>query len=357
MSLAPGIGEQAALYVEIFSYSAAGLIVFLLAIVLNWRVAKDVGKAVSRLVPSQLGQLQLRQTAINWLSQWQDERRRVRRFMTVLIGASFLISAFCASCILTIAGTTVRADGVVSQWQRWAGYTLAMTLTTAAMAQYYAIETVATWILALFPATAAMLMGVFISLTSRGTNGGVAKVVNFSIWGPVFLIVLIPIFYVTTGYSILKRFWRGFPIVVHVLFALGLWIVLWVGPEVAGKDTEAARASAGWAYYVLVLLWYLVLLFFFYFWKMGPPKRRTSATDAIAVSTEPDGTIADNTTKNTPKGKARRGTHKAVNFDQRSPNYALPPTRRGPSSRYVPETSRSKIRTARSPRVVINLRQ
>lgn len=356
MSLAPSAGEQASLYIEIFTYSAGGLILLLLGVVLNWRIAKDVGEAVGRLVPQQFGQLQLQQTAVKWLAGWQNERRRVRRFMTFLVAGALFVNAFAASCILTIAGTTMRADGVLSQWQRWAGYTLAMTLTTAAMSQYYALETVATWIMALFPAAAGMSMGVYISLTAKGDNGGLAKVVNFSIWGPVLLLGLIPIFYVYTTYNLLKRWWRGLPIAIHVLFALGVWIVLWAGPEVSSKDTKFARVSAAWAYYVIVLLWYLVLLFFFYFWKMGPPKRRTSATDAVVV--EPtESTKTGQPTRPGQRTGGKSGTHRVVSFDERSPNYALPPSRTGGSpGSLVPETSRRKARIRKPPHVVINLR-
>lgn len=353
MSLAPSKGEQAALYIEIFTYSAGGLVLLLLGIVLNWRIAKNVGEAVSKLVPSQFGSLELRQTAIKWLANWQNEYRRVRRLMTFLVAGAFFISAFAASCILAIAGTVQRADGVDSQWQRWAGYTLAMTFTTAAMTQYYALETTAALLMGLFPAAAGMGMGVYISLTAKGVSGGVAKVVNFSIWGPVLLLGLIPIFYAYTTYNLLKRWWRGLPIAVHVLFAMGVWIVLWAGPEVSSNNTKFARVTAAWAYYVIVLIWYLVLLFFFYFWDMGPPKRRTSATDAIITQpgeTSKTGKMSGRT------GQQRGGSagpRKVVNFDQRSPNYSLPKSKPGAM---VPESSRRKARVRKPPHVVINLR-
>lgn len=263
MDLAPGRAEQAALYISLFTYAALSVIVFLIGIVFNWKVARDVGGAVARLAPPQLGGVQIREGVTRWLKRWQDEFRRVRRTITFLFAAALLANAFAMSTVITLAGTFERDDGVASQWQRWAAYTFAMTLTTAGMvrarvlmvvlanthtpqAQYYALETLATWIFALLPATAGMLMGTFVSLTSKGTSGGIGKVVNFSIWGPFFLIALIPLFYIYTTYSILRKWWRGFPIIVHVLFALSLWIVLWAGPEVGGPNNDAARTAAAW---------------------------------------------------------------------------------------------------------------
>lgn len=112
-------------------------------------------------------------------------------------------------------------------------------------------------------------MGVFASLTSVNTANGKGKVVVFSVFGPILLIALVPLFYVYTNYSILKRWWRGFPIVIHVALALFLWIILWAGPEVGGPDTNAARVGTTWGYFIVVLIWMLVYLLMVYFWKMG----------------------------------------------------------------------------------------
>lgn len=343
MDLAPAKGELAALYVTLFVYAASSVVVFLMGIVFNWKIAREVGSAVARLAPPQLGGLEIREGVTRWLVRWQDEFRRVRRTITFLFAAALFVNAFAASNLITLAGTFERDDGVASQWQRWAGYTLAMTLTTAGMGQYYALETVALWIFALLPATGGMLMGVFVSLSSRGTSGGVAKVINFSIWGPVLLIALIPLFYIYTTYSIWRRWWRGFPIVVHVLFAILLWVVLWVGPEVSGPNTEAARTGTAWAYFVLVFVWYLVMMAIVYLWNMGPPRRRTNATDSVPVlENDGKGGGAKRTSTNGGSQQQQQG-RVVVNLDPRSPNFRPPAPRGGGGSGGPPEGSRGRF--------------
>lgn len=46
-SLAPTAAEQAGLYVEMFTFAASSIILFLVGIVFNWKVAKDVGACAS----------------------------------------------------------------------------------------------------------------------------------------------------------------------------------------------------------------------------------------------------------------------------------------------------------------------
>ena len=305
MDLAPSAAEQVALYATMFAYAATSLVLYLMGVVLNWAIAREVGTSVERLLPKQLGDIEISKTVTEWLERWHDEFRRVRRSITFMFATAFLVNAFAMSTLITVSGTFVRDDGRASQWQRWVAYSLAMALTTAGMAQYYALETIVTWLFALLPATAGMGMGVFVSLSSVNTSGGIAKAVNFSIWGPVLLVALIPLFYIYTNYSLLgRRWWRGLPIVIHVVWAMAIWIVLWASPEVGGPNNAGSRTASAWAYGILVWVWYLSMLVIVYFWKMGPPKRRTSATDAVVRGSK-DG--------------------KVVNLDPRSPNFQLPP--------------------------------
>lgn len=356
MSLAPGVAEQAELYVEIFGYSAAAIVLVALSIVLNWNVGQGLGKAIARLVPRSVGGLQIGKAVTVWLQSWNNEFRRVRRRSTLLFAWALIFSAFAASNILTLAGTVQRADGVVSEWQRWAAYVVAFVFTTYAMAQYYSIGAVATSTVVVVTSIAAMLPGVFVTLTSRGTSGGISKVVNLSIWGPFFLILLIPIFYLYTDLKIWSHWWRGFPIVLHVAFAMGLWIVLWVGPEVAGQDTDLARAGAGWAYFVLVLVWYFLMLVLIYLWKIGPPRKQTHATDAVFYVDFPVA-APDNTINDAEKGQeTQRPAHRSqqkqqqqsrpkrvVNLDPRSPYYTAPAPTAGPGT-LQPQSIRGRAR-------------
>jgi len=336
MSLAPDVGEQAALYVEIFSYSALSLITIMLGAVTNWRSTDEIGAVLARLTPPQIAGINLAKTITVWLGNWQDEKRRVRRFMTNLVAAAFMASMIGAGCILTLAGTYQRADGVGSEWQRWAGYGFGFLFTTAAMCQYFAIETVATLLLMAIGAV-GMGFGTFVSLTSVGTNGGKAKVVFLSVIPGIFLLALIPLFYIFSGLAVLKRWWRGFPILVHIAFAYAVWIVLWAGPEVGSNDNPVGRTSAGWAYYVIVLLWYSILLLFFYFWKIAEPKRRTTATDAIIVDYVPG-------TGDIEKGTEMEEIKRVVNLDPTSPYYKPPPELKpGPNIPLQPETVRASV--------------
>lgn len=284
MDLAPSVSEQVVLYIEMFSFLALFMVYILMAIVFNWKITRNLGKAVEKLGGDKIGSAKLRSTVANLLTNWQDEFRRVRRSITFMFAIALFFMALADSTIITIAGTQERNDGVASQWQRWAAYTFAMILTTAAMAQYYALDRITTWLVALIPAAAGMGLGVFVSLTSVGTGGGADKVVNLSVWGPVILASLVPIFYIYTNINIYKSWWRGFPILVHVLFALVLWVILWTSPEVAAPNNQHSRTLSALLYFVFVLLWFLSLTVIVYFWKMGPPMPHTYATDATMDS-------------------------------------------------------------------------
>lgn len=353
MSLAPGPGEQAELYVETFGYSACFTVLYVLAIVLNIKVARQLGTAIARLVPRGFGGIQLGETITVWLQDWHNEFRFVRRRMTILFAWAFLFNAFAASCIITLAGTVLRADGVVSEWQRWAAYGFAFLFTTYAMAQYYAIDTVATWTIIIPIAVFAMGPGCFVSLTARGGNGGKAKVADLSIWGVSFLIFLIPAFYFLSTLKIWSRWWRGFPIVLHCAFAMGLWITLWAGPEVAANDNDVTRLVAGWFYFGIVICWYIFMLLLIYLWKIAPPRKRIHATDAViymdfpvpgtgaGTSDEIESPSADSTKQptsspstapqplttqpQTREAAARGQTMRVVNLDPSSPYYSRPP--------------------------------
>jgi hypothetical protein len=336
--LAPSVGEQAALYVEIFSYAALGIVLIVLAMVLNWKGAAGLGMAVAQLLPQQVAGVDIGGTIRVVLKSWHGELRRVRRTITILFALSFLVSSYCTSNILTIAGTQLRADGVASQWQRWVGYTIGMVLTTAGLAQYYAIEVVATWVWVLVFAAAGMVQGVFVSLTAKGASGGLAKVINLSIWGPFCLLALIPIFYLYTTLDIWRKWWRGFPIIVHVAFAFSIWIILWAGPEVATDGAEGSRVGAAWGYLILVMLWYLIMVGLVYFWRIAPPRRRTYATDAV-IMVNPQG-VDDGANKG---GKT---THKVVNLNPASPNYQPPGgSSGGGSDRLLPEAIRGRFKS------------
>jgi len=363
MSLAPGTAEQAELYVETFGYSACFTVLYVLAIVLNIKVARQLGTAIARLVPRGFGGIQLGETITVWLQNWHDEFRFVRRRITMLFAWAFLFNSFAASCIITLAGTVLRSDGVVSEWQRWAAYGFAFLFTTYAMAQYYAIDTVATWTIIIPIAVFAMGPGCFVSLTARGANGGKAKVVDLSIWGTSFLIILIPAFYFLSTLKIWSRWWRGFPIVLHCAFAMGLWITLWAGPEVAANDNDVTRAVAGWFYFGIVIIWYIFMLLLIYLWKIGPPRQRIHATDAViymdfpvpgtgagtgdeiespsADSAKPSSSPSTAAHQPSPASKppqqqqqqqqqtraaaARGQTQRVVNLDPSSPYYSRPP--------------------------------
>lgn len=70
----------------------------------------------------------------------------------------------------------------------------------------------------------------------------------------------------------------------------------------------------------MVLIWTLVYLLMIYFWRMGPPKRRTNATDAVVV--HGSGGVSG-------MEKGVRGVKRVVNLNPNDPNYKLPPSRGG----------------------------
>lgn len=325
MSTAPTIPEQFALYVEMFAFASASLVLFALGVVVNWRVVRNMDDLVGNLVPKNIRGISARDLVKTVLARWGDEFRRVRRSITFMFAVALMGVAFADSTIITIAGSQLRDDGVISQWQRWAAYTLYMLLSTVAMAEYYALDPVPRWLLALLPGTAGMGMGVFVSLTGDSGDGYADKVANLSVWGGVLLMALVPLFYVNTNYSILRKWWRGFPIVVHVLFALLLWVILWAGPEVAASGSTFARVTAAWFYFATVLAWTLADLAMVYFWRMGPPKMRTNATDAVIV--DPD--ELEDAAEAEGEGMLELGrggappapSHRAVNLDPHDPNY------------------------------------
>lgn len=331
MSAAPSRAEQYALYAEMFTFSAASIVLFFVGVIFNWRVAKaNLGDMLKPSKGPQNPLKRLSEGALRQLNVWQGPMRRVRRTMTVMLAVGLLGIVFADSAIITVSGTTVRDDGVASQWQRWAAYTFYMILSTAAMAQYYALNEVATWLFALLPAAFGMSMGVYVTLTSGANSGSTDKIVNFSVWGAVLLVSLIPIMLLYTGYSILRRLWRAFPIVFHVGFALSLWAILWTSSEVSGSNTVARRTASNWLYFAMVGLWTLANMMFFYTWSMGPPKAVTHATDAVRVGV---------------KGRQRASgggapTHQVVNFAPGSPHYdlggtGLEPLRGGQTPQYA----------------------
>ena len=283
MSLAPSIAEQYALYVEMFAFASGSLVLAALAVVVNWRVVRNMDDLVSGLLPKNFRGIPLQSLVKTVVARWSDQYRRVRRSITFMFAVALLGVAFADSTIITIAGSQLRSDGIISQWQRWAAYTFYMLLSTVAMAEYYALDPIPRWLLALIPGTAGMGMGVFVSLTANTGDGYADKVANLSVWGGVLIMALVPLFYINTNYSILGRWWRGFPIVVHSLYALLLWVILWVGPEVASDGSKFSRVAAAWFYLGTVLLWTLTDLAMVYFWRMGPPKMRTNATDSVIV--------------------------------------------------------------------------
>jgi hypothetical protein len=334
MNAAPSKAEQYALYAEMFAMAAGAIVLFVVGIILNWRVTKG---SVSALLgqneeepPRSLkdvrnplekgGAFIMRQ-----LSILEGPFRRVRRTMTMMIVVALLGIVFANSTIITVSGTVVRNDNVAAQWQRWTSYVLYMVLSTAAMAQYYALNEVTTWLFALIPAGFGMAMGVFVTLTSLDNAGGTDKVVNFSIWGGLLLLSLIPLFLIYTGYSILRRLWRAIPIVVHVLFALSLWIILWTGPEVGGKHSVAQRTASAWLYFAIVTIWTVANVIFFYSWRMGPAKVETKATDSVV--------------RRYATGRTPSRPQPIVNLSPKSPHFSLGETR-GPPPPGLVEYSR-----------------
>lgn len=328
MSTAPSIAEQYALYVEMFAFASGSLVLFALGVVVNWRVVRNMDELIGNYIPKSIRGIELQKPVMDVLAQWGDEFRRVRRAVTFMFGVALLGLAFANSTIITIAGSHLRNDGVVSQWQRWAAYTFYMLLSTVGMAEYYALDPVPTWLLGIIPGTAGMAMGVFVSLTSDTGDGYADKVANLSVWGGVLIMALVPLFYLYTNYSILRRWWRGFPIVVHVLFALLLWVILWTGPEVAGEGSKFSRVVAAWFYFAVVLLWTLADLAMVYFWRMGIPKQRTSATDAtpsitVDMDEVEEAAEARGLLEKGRGGEAIRGPgHQVVNLNPDSPHYA-----------------------------------
>jgi len=268
-----------------FTFAASSIVLFFVGVIFNWRVAKaNLGDVLKPSKGPQTPLTRGTEAIVRQLSIWQGPFRRVRRTMTIMLAVGLLGIVFADSAIITVSGTTVRNDGVAAQWQRWVGYVFYTVLSTAAVAQYYALSEVVTWIFAILPAGVGMTMGVFVTLTSGDNSGSTDKIVNFSVWGAALLVSLIPLVLLYTGYSILRRLWRAFPILFHVGFAVSLWAILWTSSEVSGKNTKARRVASAWLYFAMVALWTLANLVFFYTWKMGPPKPVTHATDAVVTT-------------------------------------------------------------------------
>lgn len=316
MNLAPSVPEQYALYTEMFAYSAAALVLFVVGIVLNWRVTKNLDMKLKPREGPQTAGVRITERILSQLAAWQGVMRRVRRGMTMMLVVGLLALAFANSTIITISGTELRSDDVAGQWQRWAGYTFYMIMSTAAMAQYYGIKTMATWLFALIPAAGGMVMGVFITLTSLENPAGADKVINFSVWGVILLVSLIPMHLIYTRYSIFKNFRRSGPILLHVGFALSLWAILWTGPEVGGANTVARRTVSAWLYFVMVSFWTLSNVVIFYTWQLGPPKKITHATDSTVVS----GPGTTGGPGSSSSGAGGKGPHTVVNLVPSSPH-------------------------------------
>lgn len=335
MSTAPSKAEQYALYAEMFTFSAASIVLFFVGVVFNWRVAKtNLGEVLKPSKGPQNPVTRATEAAIRQLSVWQGPFRRVRRTMTIMLAVALLGIAFADSTIITVSGTELRNDGVAAQWQRWVAYVFYTILSTAAMAQYYGLNEVVTWIFAILPAGFGMAMGVFVTLTSGADSGSDDKIVNFSVWGSVLLVALIPLTLLYTRFSILRALWRSFPIFFHVGFALSLWAILWTGPEVSGKNTKARRVAAAWLYFAMAGLWTAFNVLFFYTWKMGPPKPVTHSTDAVMKNPASRRGIASSTSSSS-------SPHRVVNLARGSTFFddgGMPKDPRGLSQ--IPQYSR-----------------